>query len=169
MTKRDLFFYAVGSTAFFIVGPCIMLVLKHFFSAPFLPDTTFMPVVGYVMCALGALFAVWSNVELVRVGKGCAGVIGPVKLMTETKHLVTSGPYALCRNPMHLGVILFYLGLACVINSLASLVVPLGMIIFAFSVAVLFDEKRLMRDFPDEYAQWSAQVPRFIPRLGLFK
>lgn len=169
MTNRDKFFYVVGSCAFFVLGPCVMLVLKYFFSAPFLPENSFMVYVGYILCVLGAFFAIWSNVALVRIGKGGAGVIGPIKLMTETTHLVTTGPYALCRNPMHLGVILFYLGIACVINSLASLVIPLAMIIFAYVMAVFFDEVRLQRDFPEEYASWSSQVPRFIPKINRFK
>ena len=42
----------------------------------------------------------------------------------------------MCRNPMHMGAFLFYLGLGCAVNSLLSLVVPFGFLLFAYCFAV---------------------------------
>ncbi|MGN0909403.1 MAG: methyltransferase family protein, partial [Succinivibrio sp.] len=98
-------------------------------------------------------------------GHGGAADLGPVRISRRTDALVTTGPYALCRNPMHLGLFLFYLGLACAINSLSSLAVPALTLAFAYISAVHFDEPRLRRDFTESYAAWSAEVPRFLPSL----
>ena len=66
---------------------------------------------------------------------------------------------------MHLGIILYFLGFACYLNSLWALAVPLAMTVFAFSLAVFVDEPRLKRDFPEEYAAWASRVPRFLPNV----
>lgn len=66
---------------------------------------------------------------------------------------------------MHMGIVLFYLGLCCAINSLITLVIPCLFLIFAQIVAVYIDEPRLKRDFPEEYSQWVQKVPqRFWPK-----
>ena len=85
--------------------------------------------------------------------------------MKETKHLVTTGPYAICRNPMHVGVFLYYMGFACALNSLASLVLPIAIVAFAYFAAIVLDEPRLRKEFPEEFAAYSSRVPRFFPRI----
>lgn len=102
---------------------------------------------------------------MIKKGHGGAVVLGNVKLTKQTDRLVTEGPYSLCRNPMHMGIVLFYLGLCCAINSLITLVIPCLFLIFAQIVAVYIDEPRLKRDFPEEYSQWVQKVPqRFWPK-----
>ncbi len=77
------------------------------------------------------------------------------------KRLVTSGPYALSRNPMYLGHILFTLGLALVFRSplAAALVVERAR---RFSHRVRVDEERLERIFGDEYRAYCRRVKRWI-------
>lgn len=65
---------------------------------------------------------------------------------------------------MHMGIVLFYLGLCCAINSLITLVIPCLFLIFAQIVAVYIDEPRLKRDFPEEYSQW---VQKYLKGFGL--
>ena len=71
----------------------------------------------------------------------------------------------MCRNPMHMGLVLFYLGLCCAINSVLTLIVPLGMLIFAYGFTILLDEPRLKKDFKEEFDKWVQDVPnRFWPK-----
>ncbi len=166
MRAKDYFFLACGGAVFFIGSPLVMFLLDRWWShVPFLPSGGWGPAVGAFSSAVGIFFCLWANVELIRRGNGAAAVIGPIKLTKETEHLVTTGPYALCRNPMHLGIMLYQLGLSCAINSLWTLIVPLGMLCFAYILACLVDEPRLQRDFPEAYAQWAQQTPRFLPRI----
>ncbi len=165
MGLRDYLFLSLGGAAFFLGSPALMLCIDYWDHAPFLPDSVFSTALGAFSSAVGIFFCVWANLELMRRGNGGAAVLGPLKLMKETDRLVTSGPYALSRNPMHLGIMLFQLGLSCAINSLWTLVVPLGMLCFSFALAVFVDEPRLRRDFKEEYDKWSQEVPRFLPKL----
>ncbi len=165
MRFKDYCFLALGGAVFFIGSPVVMIIIDQYAHADFLPNSALTTAVGAFSSAVGIFFTLWANYELIVRGEGGAAVLGPVKLNPQTKRLVTSGPYALCRNPMHLGIMLYQLGLACAINSLWTLAVPLVMLIFAFVLARFVDEPRLKRDFPAEYVKWAQEVPRFLPRL----
>lgn len=166
MSGRDKLMLAAGSLIFVAGGPGVMALLTVWGGqVTFLPELTFTYGFSVFACAFGLFFAAWSVYEMLTKGEGGPAVLGPVKLMQETRHLVTTGPYALCRNPMHLGIILYFLGFACYLNSLWALAVPLAMTVFAFSLAVFVDEPRLKCDFPEEYAAWASRVPRFLPNV----
>lgn len=162
---KDKLLYACGFVGFIIVGPVIMFYLNSRYPFTFLSEEPSTFYLGGFTSAVGLFFALWANYELVVKGKGGAGNFGNIKLMPETKHLVTSGPYSICRNPMHLGVFLYYAGFACAINSLISLIIPLVVIIFAYIMAIFVDEPRLERDFPSEFLQYKNDVPRFMPKI----
>lgn len=165
MTLRNILAYFLGSTIFFVIGPAIIIVLAWYCPYDFMPQNIASNIFGAICSAAGLFFVIWSNYELITKGKGGAVVVGPIKLTNETVRLVTTGPYALCRNPMHMGIILFYLGLCCAINSILTLVVPFGMLIFSFLFAYFLDEPRLKKDFPEEYQEWIKEVPqRFWPK-----
>jgi protein-S-isoprenylcysteine O-methyltransferase Ste14 len=93
-----------------------------------------------------------------RIGGGGPGMQIP------PERLVTTGPYAWCRNPMYLGHLIFLLGLALTFRS------PLALLFLAFS-AVWFhkritrDEKRLRELFGAEYEAYAARVKRWVPYL----
>lgn len=78
--------------------------------------------------------------------------------------LVTSGPYALSRNPMYLGHMIFTLGLAMVFRSplAAGLVIERAR---RFRERVRFDEERLERIFGEEYREYRSRVNRWVPGL----
>ncbi|HLQ61809.1 MAG TPA: isoprenylcysteine carboxylmethyltransferase family protein [Candidatus Acidoferrales bacterium] len=81
------------------------------------------------------------------------------------ERLVTTGPYALTRNPMYLGHLLFTAGLALCLHS------PLAWCLLLerwarFSRRVSRDEARLERLFGARYRAYRAAVPRWIPAVS---
>ncbi len=162
---RNVLAYVFGCAVFFIVIPAVIIYLATLNSITFMPEGWPSVIFGAISSAVGLFFVIWSNKELLEKGKGGAIVVGSVKLSKETIKLVTTGPYSLCRNPMHMGAFLFYLGLCCALNSIITLLVPFGFIIFAYFFAIFLDEPRLKRDFPEEFEQWVQDVPqRFWPK-----
>ena len=134
MSGRDKLMLAAGSLILVAGGPGVMALLTVWGGqVTFLPELTFTYGFSVFACAFGLFFAAWSVYEMLTKGEGGPAVLGPVKFMQETRHLVTTGPYALCRNPMHLGIILYFLGFACYLNSLWALAVPLAMTVFAYA------------------------------------
>lgn len=76
--------------------------------------------------------------------------------------LVTTGPYALTRNPLYLSQGLLFLMIGCWINSLAMLLVfPAWFLLLHFG-AVLPEERYLRRRFGRAYDDYCAQVRRWF-------
>ena len=164
LTFKDKVLTVLGFIIFLGVGPAIMVYLSTLDDTTFLDNKSTTLYLAGLMSAVGLALALWANYTLIVQGEGGAGNFGPVKLMTETRHLVRSGPYSICRNPMHLGVFFYYAGFACALNSLMALLVPLAFIVFAYFNAIVLDEPRLKRDFPEEWSIYQSEVPRFLPR-----
>ena len=163
-TLKDKLLTVLGFIIFLVVGPLVMVYLSTLDPTTFLDNKDTTLYLAGLMSAVGLALAVWANYTLIVKGEGGAGNFGPVKLMTETRHLVRTGPYSICRNPMHLGVFFYYAGFACALNSLIALIVPLAFIAFAYFNAIVLDEPRLKRDFPEEWSVYEEEVPRFLPR-----
>ena len=163
-TLKDKLLTVLGFIIFLVVGPALMVYLSRLDPTTFLDQEDTTLYLAGLMSAVGLGLALWANYTLIVQGQGGAGNFGPIKLMTETRHLVRTGPYSICRNPMHLGVFFYYAGFACALNSLVALVVPLAFIVFAYFNAIVLDEPRLKRDFPEEWSIYEQEVPRFLPR-----
>jgi len=93
-----------------------------------------------------------------REGGGGPGVSIP------PERLVIGGPYRFCRNPMYLGHLIFFAGLAFALDSW------LAAALFAFHVAwfdrrVRDDEARLAALFGDPYREYLVRVKRWIPGI----
>lgn len=76
--------------------------------------------------------------------------------------LATIGVFGRVRHPMYLGTHLFYLGLALVTFSLASIV--MWGIIFAFyNMLANYEERLLEERFGDEFLKYKSDVRKWIP------
>ena len=94
-----------------------------------------------------------------RQGRGGPGIAIP------PERLVTGGPYRWCRNPMYLGHLIFFAGLALALRSWLAAAVLAGHIVW-FQRRVRDDEGRLAALFGDAYRDYRGSVKRWIP--GLF-
>lgn len=108
---------------------------------------------------------IWSNIYIIKFGRGCPVDGFGVALGDRTKKLITAGPYRYSRNPMLLGTVVFYTGLSLIFNSYSAV---LCCIVFAAGMAWLvktFEEPRLYQDFGEEYLEYKKQTPLFLPKL----
>jgi protein-S-isoprenylcysteine O-methyltransferase Ste14 len=123
--------------------------------------------IGSVNRALGGLLTVigfsvgfWSvDTQLTR-GRGT-----PLPVM-PTQELLTEGPFGYCRNPMTLGTILAYLGMAVAARTTAGLA-----LVFSVSASLLvylkrLEEAELADRFGEAYLAYRRETPFIIPRLG---
>ncbi|MCR5085001.1 MAG: isoprenylcysteine carboxylmethyltransferase family protein [Succinivibrionaceae bacterium] len=166
LSRRDWVLLVTGGLFLYLLVPLAMQAVTLKFPLSFLPEGSRLNfLVGTFTSAVGMAFSIWAVRTLILRGGGSPANLGPLELSTPTKRLVTTGPYALCRNPIHFGMMLYYTGLACCLNSMWALLAPVGMVAFAYALAMLFDEPRLRRDFGDEYERWASVTPRFWPRV----
>jgi hypothetical protein len=79
--------------------------------------------------------------------------------------LVTTGPYAVTRNPMYLGHLIFLTGVALTLRSRSAALLAVGVAAW-FHRRVLVDEQQLRARFGADYEAYARRVPRWLP--GLF-
>ena len=78
----------------------------------------------------------------------------------RTQHLMVEGPYKINRNPMLTGTLVYLVGAAVWLWTWQSCVVFVAFFAIMM-VQVLSEEKRLRRDFGEEYEEYCKHSRRF--------
>jgi len=113
-------------------------------------------------------FAVAAGAALLRIivgGYAALGTSGNAKKAAEASELNTTGPYSLVRNPLYVGRILNFTGIAMLSGSWVY-----GALVFLISVLIyerisMYEEDFLIEKFGAAHAKWAAEVPALLPRL----
>ncbi|HFB65798.1 MAG TPA: hypothetical protein ENJ60_09695 [Aeromonadales bacterium] len=118
---------------------------------------------GFVIASTGAL------VRIVTSGYAALGTSGVTKKEAIAAELNTTGPYSIVRNPLYLGRILNFTGLAMLSGSwvYASLVFLLSVLIYE-RISV-YEEEFLRREFGEAHSEWAKEVPFLMPRFHGWK
>ena len=111
---------------------------------------------GVPLLAWGYLQYKLVGTYRLRLGKGGPGVSVP------PERIVESGPYRWVRNPMYLGHLIFFAGIAATLQSWIALAV-LAFHVFWFDRRVREDEARLAGIFGEAYRDYCRRVKRWIP------
>lgn len=86
-------------------------------------------------------------------------------LKKKGKTLVTTGPYAIVRNPLYIGNILIAMGLS-LLSELAWSIPFVFLYFFTlYHLVAIYEEKKLLERWGDEYRVYMNEVPRWIPRF----
>ena len=154
---RNTVGYLIGFTLFVVLVPALMWFVAGDVSLS-VPRT----VAFALLAAAGLGLSLWSIVYMKRVGKGHPMDAFNHEFAPRTRELMTSGPYALCRNPMLLGVIVYYLGVIVLLGSAKPLAV-LALYLLIMGVQVSREEARLQEDFGQAYSDYKKRTKRLIP------
>jgi len=115
--------------------------------------------VGCLLALPSWLFALWSIDRQFTIGRGT-----PVPLMA-TQRLVVEPPYTYCRNPMALGAIGMYLGVAIAFRSFGAVVVVLLLAAALLTYIRLAEEREMEIRFGQEYLDYKRRTPFLVPRI----
>lgn len=80
--------------------------------------------------------------------------------------LVSTGFFALCRNPLYVGNILILAGLLIIWNSPMMYLVGAPFFLLGYRAIVAAEEAYLGRQYGNEFAEYCSRVPRWWVRLG---
>jgi protein-S-isoprenylcysteine O-methyltransferase Ste14 len=116
-------------------------------------------IAGGAFIAVGIMFGLWSNYVQFTAGRGT-----PVPVMA-TQQLLIQKPYSFCRNPMALGAILLYLGVAILIGSISAVGLVLIFAVILLLYIKFMEEKEMELRFGDAYREYRKQTPFIIPRF----
>ncbi|MFX1436345.1 MAG: methyltransferase family protein, partial [Promethearchaeota archaeon] len=124
-----------------IIGILVSLFLDSLFGFPEIIPFPVNIMVAVIFLVFGFFFAIWSNFEIYKTGKG-----SPVPLKgTHTTELIIKGPYKYSRNPMVFGYILFWLGLGFLFNSIFLIIGFTVLITVLLIILVkLWEEKNMI-------------------------
>jgi protein-S-isoprenylcysteine O-methyltransferase Ste14 len=111
--------------------------------------------VGVIFVVLGLALAVLSIRRFILAGTS------PVPGEPSTE-LVVVGPYRFTRNPIYIGFILIYFGLALILTSLWVLALLVPLLIVLQRGVVEREEVYLEGQFGEAYRKYRTRVPRWL-------
>lgn len=126
---------------------------------PPVPTSPANLILGVLLGAPGWGLALWCAERQFTLGHGT-----PVPLMA-TQHLIVEPPYTYCRNPMVLGTLLAYLGLAIGFRSLGAALLVLLFIGTLLVYVRVVEEHEMELRFGEEYLAYKRRTPFLIPLL----
>ena len=80
----------------------------------------------------------------------------------RARTLVTSGLYQFTRNPMYLGMVIFLIGIAVILGSVALLAGPTLFIVYITQFQILPEERVMAQKFGADYTAYKNRVRRWI-------
>jgi len=167
MTIRYLTGYLAAVLMFIILIPGALYLIAGF-EAGFLRakiniSLTVRIIISVPVLVTGLVFAFWSNLDLLRIGKGGPTDAFGVAVTPRTKNLVVRGPYRYTRNPMVFGALACYFAEVIYLSSWLGIGVMILFCILAVPYIKTFEERRLLKDFGEEYENYRKRVSMIIP------
>jgi len=148
-----------------VIAPPPLIVLGFLvvgFAADWLLDGAGFPLPDGVRYGLAALLAVTGALLAIagtRRFKQAGTNVPPWQPATA---LVTSGIYRYTRNPMYLGLSVFYAGLALLINGVVTLLLLPALLLVMHYGVVLREERYLEAKFGENYRRYKQAVRRWV-------
>lgn len=122
-------------------------------------DVTAVHVAGLVLAVAGIAATFYAQVAM-----GTSWRIGVDP--QERTQLVTSGPFALVRNPIFAAMLPTALGLTMLVPSWVALAGLAGLAIALELQVRVVEEPYLLQAHGDDYATYASRVGRFLPGVG---
>jgi len=160
MKTSHFFGYMLGLLIFVIGIPALMWLVSGR-PWPYAPDSTLLCVVSVLFAICGLVLSIYSIVYMRIVGKGNPFDAYGHEVAPRTRHLMTGGPYGLCRNPMLVGIYIYDVGILVWLWSVLPILVFLIEVIL-LTLQVRSEEKRLENDFGQEYLDYKKRVGRYF-------
>ena len=160
MNKSHIFGYLLGLVIFVIGIPALMWLVSDR-AWPYVPDSVVLCVIGVLFAVCGLVLSIYSIIYMRIVGKGNPFDAYGHELAPRTMNLMTGGPYSLCRNPMLVGIYLYDTGILVWLWSVLPLLIFLVEVIL-LTLQVKSEEKRLEKDFGQDYLDYKKRVGRYF-------
>ena len=111
--------------------------------------------VGIALIIIGIGFIVLARREFAHFGQS-------TDPGHPTNKIIKTGVFSISRNPLYLGSVIVFLGIALTLNILWTLVTLLLSIIICLYVLIIPEEKYLAVKFGEEYREYIASVHRWL-------
>lgn len=165
---REVLGYLLGGVLFVVLMPVVMWLASgrpevECVAASMRSGASghgFALFLGGLLMIGGLALSVWTIVYMKRKGKGNPMDAFGHEVAPRTRYLMTGGPYRINRNPMLSGTLLYLAGVGVWLWCWQAWVVWAVFLAVMF-IQVLGEERRLHRDFGDEYDLYCRRTRRF--------
>jgi protein-S-isoprenylcysteine O-methyltransferase Ste14 len=140
----------------YVVGLVVIPWEYAHFTGP-IPRDGMLAWVGLALFALGALLGAWAMRTL-------SGFYTMRLNVTSGQMLVTTGPYAVVRNPGYLGNILALLGTSFALSSLVGIFLTLVAVV-GLAIRIRREERMLLAEFGDRFRAYAQHTHRLVPLI----
>jgi len=113
-------------------------------------------ITGALVVAIGEAIRLWAVHHIGAISRTRSDRLGP---------LVSSGPFAMVRNPLYVGNILLWAGFAISANLVWFAPVAIALLALEYHAIVRWEEGLLAERIGEPYAEYVARVPRWVPSL----
>ena len=110
---------------------------------------------GVVLCIAGFAFCIWARFTL---GRNWSGVV----TLKRGHELITCGPYALVRHPIYTGLLTMFVATVIVLGHVAG-IIAMPFVFVSLWIKLRYEEKLMLKQFPEQYAAYQQRVKRLIP------
>lgn len=122
-----------------------------------------MPIVGHGGPLWVALALAIVGVAIVVLAARTLRAAGTnVDPLLPTTAIVTAGPYRFSRNPIYVGLTLFYLGLSLTFNTWWAVIILVPILAIMHLGVVRREERYLEQKFGEPYRQFRSRVRRYL-------
>ena len=111
--------------------------------------------IGYLFIGFGAAMNLWTDALFKRHET-------TVKPYLEPSTLITSGPFALSRHPMYLGMASVLLGAAVIHGTVVTFVIPVAYVALMETLFIPHEEEACIEAFGDAYHEYRSRVRRWF-------
>jgi protein-S-isoprenylcysteine O-methyltransferase Ste14 len=151
-TRQRLGYWAVFAVGLFVM---IQRRLPPSINPRFIPLTLTTEWIVVILCIAGLAFAFWARLTL---GRNWSGTI----TFKEEHQLIVRGPYRIVRHPIYTAILTMLLATAILIGCLSAFL-GLAFIFASFWIKLRREEKLMLQQFPDQYADYQRRVKRIVP------
>jgi len=133
-----------------VVSLLLGITLHLFIPLSIFPKAWIGHAAGWPVVLLGIGIAGWAVWEVRRID------------IAAPERLVTTGPYALSRNPMYVAWMALQLGVSFVVNTAWPVVFLIGAVPYTHFFVVRKEERELGRRFADAYRRYRKDTRRYL-------
>lgn len=128
--------------------------------SPFIDSQYTLNIIFQILAVLLAVGSVWmANSAIKELGKQWSF---QARLIEDHK-LITGGVYQIVRHPIYAAMLGKLLATGLILSHWLVLIVAVVIFIIGTKIRTVAEEKLLRDAFPEEYDEYAAKVPAFIP------
>lgn len=152
-------YYRLSYTIFATITLLALLAYQYSFFSPELFHSTALKYISLILLVLPGLV-----IMAISVGKYFLLLSGIRSLYSSvaTPELKVNGIHRYVRHPLYSGTILFVAGLFFIFPTLNNLIAVVLLIAYVL-VGLIFEERKLVKEFGKSYVEYRSKVPKLIP------